>query len=328
MEDALQYGEYTNEEIRQINRARLFLQVETLSDVSNALTTELQKDLWSKTSMVHSQSTMLWPKQGAPGPQTQATWRKFLQRYTTQKSIHQLHSPLGNWTNLTRRTWAAYYSATNNSIHVQHRTGSLQYMRDIVLKQHRRHLELEDRELDRSEYPQDKEPVDYYPEKTSNRGNKFRHHAGISWSIRDSNQELRANLRKQDEESSEEDASKDDDHESQQDDEESTTASQHGHNKPAIPFWAYIETLPAWERNLLLSVVIFPEWDDIIDQEGTKILGVSDGGHKDDYGSFGLAIATNMEPKTNLVQDPWSCSPWRGERTNTRVWCRRGRLIR
>jgi len=73
----------------------------------------------------------------------------------------------------------------------------------------------------------------------------FRHHAGISWSIRESNQELRANLRKQDEESSVEDASKDNDHESQQDDEESTTASQHGHNKPAIPFWAYIETLPA-----------------------------------------------------------------------------------
>ena len=62
MEDALQYGEYTNDEIRQINRARLFLQVETLSDVSNALGTELQKDLWSKTSMVQSQSTMLWPK--------------------------------------------------------------------------------------------------------------------------------------------------------------------------------------------------------------------------------------------------------------------------
>ena len=91
---------------------------------------------WSTTSMVHSQSTMLWPKQGAPGPQTRATWRKFLQRYTTQKSIHQLHSSVGNWTNLTRRTWAAYYSATNNSIHVQHRTGSLQWNRYTVLKQH------------------------------------------------------------------------------------------------------------------------------------------------------------------------------------------------
>jgi len=50
-------------------------------------------------------------------------------------------------------------------------------------------------------------------------------------------------------------------------------------------------------------VVIFPKWDDLIDQEGTKILGVSDGGHKDDYGSFGWAIATDMEPKTNLVQN-------------------------
>jgi hypothetical protein len=117
------------------------------------------------------------------------------------------------------------------------------------------------------------------------------------------NQELRANLRKQDEESSKEDASKDDDHESQQDDEESTTANQHGHDKPAIPFWAYIETLPAWERDLLLSVVIFPEWDNIINQEGTKILGVGDGGNKDNYGSFGWAIASNMEPKTNLVQN-------------------------
>jgi hypothetical protein len=38
---------------------RLFLQVETLSDVSNALGTELQKDLWSKTSMVQSQLTLL-----------------------------------------------------------------------------------------------------------------------------------------------------------------------------------------------------------------------------------------------------------------------------
>jgi len=82
-----------------------------------------------------------------------------------------------------------------------------------------------------------------------------------------------------------------------------TRGRQHGYKTPAIPFWAYIETLPAWERDLLLSVVIFPEWDDIIDQEETKILGVSDGGHKDDYGSFGWAIATDMEPKTNLVQN-------------------------
>jgi len=81
-----------------------------------------------------------------------------------RKAFIKLHSPLGNWTNLTRRTWAAYYSATNNSIRVQHRTGSLQWNRYTVLKQHRRHLELADRELDRSESPQDREPVDYYPE--------------------------------------------------------------------------------------------------------------------------------------------------------------------
>jgi hypothetical protein len=56
-------------------------------------------------------------------------------------------------------------------------------------------------------------------------------------------------------------------------------------------FEEYIATLPLWERGLLVYVAEFfcPDSSlyELLQQSSVEILIASDGGHKDDYGSFG-----------------------------------------
>ena len=64
-------------------------------------------------------------------------------------------------------------------------------------------------------------------------------------------------------------------------------------------FDEYIATLPRWERNLLLYVAEYfcPDSSlyELLQQSNVKILIASDGGHKDDYDSFGWVIGTKDE---------------------------------
>jgi hypothetical protein len=64
-------------------------------------------------------------------------------------------------------------------------------------------------------------------------------------------------------------------------------------------FDEYIATLPRWERDLLVYVAEYfcPDSSlyELLQQSNVKILIASDGGHKDDYGSFGWVIGTQHE---------------------------------
>jgi hypothetical protein len=61
-------------------------------------------------------------------------------------------------------------------------------------------------------------------------------------------------------------------------------------------FDEYIATLPRWERDLLVYVAENFCHDsssyELLQQSNAKILIASDGGHEDDYGSFGGRNAT------------------------------------
>ena len=64
-------------------------------------------------------------------------------------------------------------------------------------------------------------------------------------------------------------------------------------------FGDYISTLPLWERDLLVNATeeYLPDYPlyQLLQQRNVNILVASDGGHEDDYGSFGWVIGTKDE---------------------------------
>jgi hypothetical protein len=80
-----------------IHRCRLFLQVEVLSDISNAAG-ELILGVWLEPSSTKpSYSTKRWPKQSDPGKDTWKIWKKYItSTYTNHNG--KLQKALGNWT--------------------------------------------------------------------------------------------------------------------------------------------------------------------------------------------------------------------------------------
>jgi hypothetical protein len=115
MEDAM-LGDFTNGEIRAINRCRLFLQVECLSDVCTADGLTTDPGLQAHPPHVTSQSTIKWPCQGLPGSRSWAIWRRFMKPYTRDSSNNRLRQTLGPWTRPDQRIWPVYYDSSSQML--------------------------------------------------------------------------------------------------------------------------------------------------------------------------------------------------------------------
>jgi hypothetical protein len=107
MEDAMS-REFSESDRDAINRCRLYLQVECLSDVCTAEGHHTDPGLNAQPPTVTSQSTVKWPRQGLPGKRSWAIWRRFLRPYTRDSTTNRLRQLLGPWTRPDLRIWPAY----------------------------------------------------------------------------------------------------------------------------------------------------------------------------------------------------------------------------
>jgi hypothetical protein len=93
----------THKEQTLINRCRLRLQVECLSDITNPEGSHINPVWFRDNTDKPSRSIERWPRQEDPGDEAWAIWKRFLQRafLTTNGALRQ---PLGKWTqtNMTR----------------------------------------------------------------------------------------------------------------------------------------------------------------------------------------------------------------------------------
>jgi hypothetical protein len=112
MDDVLA-GFYTDSEIQGINRCRLYLQVECLSDICAADGVRLDPGIQEKAPTVTSRSTIQWQCQGLPGPRSWAIRHRFLKTYTRDSASNRLRQTMGSWTQLNLRTWNAYYDPSS-----------------------------------------------------------------------------------------------------------------------------------------------------------------------------------------------------------------------
>ena len=126
MDYILHSTKYTQVEKTYLNRCRIFLKVETLSDLVNAAGTHLLSASYFCMEEAILPTTVLWPHQPRPGPKHRSLWQKFLDEWCITPSF-TLQQPLGLWTGDIVLKWNAYYDTTIHTVLIQHTSGWSHY---------------------------------------------------------------------------------------------------------------------------------------------------------------------------------------------------------
>jgi hypothetical protein len=106
----------TRKEQILINRCRLFLQVECVSDISDAEGKKILEEWYYPVTSKSSRSLKKWPLQGDPGQEAWKIWKKFIiGSFTTNDN--NLKTNLGRWEQCNRmRSHFAYTHPFDNSL--------------------------------------------------------------------------------------------------------------------------------------------------------------------------------------------------------------------
>jgi hypothetical protein len=103
----------TYKEKMLIHRCRIFLQVEVLSDISDAAGESIPEVWLGPGELKPSRSTKRWPKQSDPGREAWRIWKNFITRsYTSYNG--KLRKALGNWTR--QNTYRVHDSYCNEDL--------------------------------------------------------------------------------------------------------------------------------------------------------------------------------------------------------------------
>ena len=106
----------------EVNYCRLFLQVETLSEICTVEGKTLATQCMDQTDRTcPSTSNSLWPKQGLPGKKQWKTFDNFIRKtYCRTQDSDTLRKALGKWYphKFLRRNWSTYYNAEHKVLTV------------------------------------------------------------------------------------------------------------------------------------------------------------------------------------------------------------------
>jgi hypothetical protein len=103
-----------------INRCRLLLQVECLSDITDSTGKYILEQWLNNSTPKPSRSLKRWPRQGDPGKEAWQIWKKFLTAAFNNTS-GKLRNPLGPWTHQNNnRRHSTYWSQKLNVLLISH----------------------------------------------------------------------------------------------------------------------------------------------------------------------------------------------------------------
>jgi hypothetical protein len=262
--DEARTGNYTSGDVQAINRCRLYLQVECLSDICTADGLGLDPGLKARPPTVSSQSMIQWPRQELPGKFSWAVWRRFLRQYTPDSSLNQLREALGAWTHPELRTWSAYYDPSTEMLcrrvttpaNAPSDTAVRWKFHTSAIKRNRRFLEV----------PTTSDPIqDSHPGPNA-----------IPVTIlHETTDQLRCSL-------------------------PAKTVTDTTSPRICATFADYVASLPQWEQDLLVHVkeyVLATPLFEVLQKQNANLLAVSDGGADAalNYGSFGWVLGTDKE---------------------------------
>ena len=164
---ALPTATFTPADLQRINRCRLFLQANVLSEISTCDGTQLQKEVWKGQLPVNNYSLLLWPRQPRPSAQAWRIWRRFLTqalrpgKYTCYSTHLPLKQPLGDWfSDFQRdRQWQWFYSPRSTTFLRHDRMAKSYQGHPAQTNQHRIVADI-DPEFCRYDLPDDAVPCD------------------------------------------------------------------------------------------------------------------------------------------------------------------------
>jgi hypothetical protein len=129
---------FTKSQLESINACRLFLQVNTIAEITTCKGTLLLPQAVKGSTDENgiptlwqiSTSKLKWPHQPKPPQKSWNIWKRFLQQYTTKTPSNKLSQPLGNWlpTAYDQRHWI--FTKYNNNIIRQTQTNIDYYQVD------------------------------------------------------------------------------------------------------------------------------------------------------------------------------------------------------
>ena len=110
---------WTEQETKIINYWRMYLQVETVADMSNGTGTKVLTHIRNGQKSPTSTSKLLWPIQERPrSTATLKIWQSFIDEITYKGE--QLKQQLGQWTNTENREWQVYYDEDYDTVYKRH----------------------------------------------------------------------------------------------------------------------------------------------------------------------------------------------------------------
>ena len=115
MDIILSSAQWTTTDVNMINRCRIYLQVETISDLTNARGDSILPSVYFCMEEGRLRTSMLWPHQPRPGPRHRTKWQQFIDMLCTVPT-YMLNRPLGMWIKPSKRKWDAYYDPTLNTV--------------------------------------------------------------------------------------------------------------------------------------------------------------------------------------------------------------------
>jgi hypothetical protein len=142
-----------------INRCRLALQVECVSDIATADGRHIDKAWLDLTTEKPSWSRKRWPRQEDPGSEAWAIWKKFLNDAFLQSNHTKFRHPLGKWiTPNHTRTYRTYYSSKHRDL--WKRLPDNRWSQHRLLSSHRRNYIFDSKGEIASSEPNDILPLD------------------------------------------------------------------------------------------------------------------------------------------------------------------------
>jgi hypothetical protein len=115
MDDFRLLSNFTPDDLYDINRVRIFLQVTTLSDITDGSGVFITNDAFSARPLPDRRSALRWPRQPSITTRQRNLWKTAIESAYTSWG-RRLHHPLGHWTGPPNQIWSTTYHPASNTV--------------------------------------------------------------------------------------------------------------------------------------------------------------------------------------------------------------------
>ena len=118
--EAFHTNGFNAQQLQQLNRCRHYLQVETLSDITDGTGNQISKQAYDGRKTTHSLHSHDWPVQERPNAKHWKLWRRALRNSfprVNNISIGTLQQPLGPWIDGQKDQWLWFYSDVHQQLY-------------------------------------------------------------------------------------------------------------------------------------------------------------------------------------------------------------------